>query len=247
MKIRACSPGKKCQYSGGVYLWTEYLKTGLVRVPGAILCRAAPLQPPPVFLTLSIPVSGWWYWVGLDWGRQPLSVSVGGAGCRLHARGCVRMHGGGRAMAEAFQEPVSLEVWGRAEFRPWRQPSRGKSEAWCIIRHLPPRANGKGVCSPWASACRDENQEQTAGFPATRLRIAEAPGVRRRWYPEWLSQVPPAVHLSILVSFPWPLFFLPTCLDDLSQRNHILSLNMENSFLQKWHSERQGDRQNRDV
>lgn len=88
-------------------------------------------------------------------------------------------------------------------------------------------------------------QQDSLPPPTPTPRAPEAPG--ERWpFPEHLSPVPLTVGLSILVSFS-ENSFLPTCLNDLSPRNHILSVNTENcrDFLRKNGRERQGD--NRDV
>lgn len=172
MKTRACSPGKNCHCSGGVYMWTEYLKQAWPK-PQELPCAE---RRPPV-TTYCLPDSPPWSQgaaPGWGWPDAASHCLCWGAGCRLQARVCACMVGEGRWL-RLSRSLCLLSFVGGAEFRPWRQPSRGKSEAWCIIRHLPPQANGEGVCSPWASVCRDENQEQTAGFPATWLRIPEAP------------------------------------------------------------------------
>ena len=70
-----------------------------------------------------------------------------------------------------------------------------------VIRHLPPQANGEGVCFSWTPTCRDENQEDTAGFTCHPSSGFLRPLVRRWCCSERLSQMPLAVDLSILVSF----------------------------------------------
>lgn len=84
-------------------------KTGLAKAPRATLCRAAPSSHHLLSSRLSTLVSGCCSWVGLAGCPQPLPV-LGG---RVQAAGaCVRMYGGGRAVAEALQELVSPELCG---------------------------------------------------------------------------------------------------------------------------------------
>lgn len=122
-------------------------KTGLVKAP--ILRRA-------VSSCLSIPVSGSGCWTGQGWcwhDNLCLSVSsrvcvcvcwcgeVKGVGGR---EGCVCVWWG-KGDSKAFQEHESLETSGWS----WVQalaPAFQREIRSTVIRHLPPQANGEGVC-----------------------------------------------------------------------------------------------------
>ena len=75
MKIRACSPGKNCQCSGGIYMWTEYLKQAWSKLHEVFCAEHCLCRSPTVFLTLH-PGLRVGCWAGQGWCWQPLSVCV---------------------------------------------------------------------------------------------------------------------------------------------------------------------------
>lgn len=162
-------------------------KTGLVKAP--ILRRT-------VSSCLSIPVSGLGCWTGQGWCWHDslcLSVSSRVCVCVCVGVGRWRVLGVGKGVcvwwgkgdSKAFQEHESLETLGWS----WVQtlaPAFQREIRSMVIRHLPLRQMGKEFAFLKTPACRDENQEETAGFPAT-----PHPHPQGSWGPWWE------------VAFPW--------------------------------------------
>lgn len=225
-------------------------KTGLVKAP--ILRRT-------VSSCLSIPVSGLGCWTGQGWCWHDslcLSVSSRVCVCVCVGVGRWRVLGVGKGVcvwwgkgdSKAFQEHESLETLGWS----WVQtlaPAFQREIRSMVIRHLPLRQMGKEFAFLKTPACRDENQEETAGFPAT-----PHPHPQGSWGPWWEVAFPWAsVASATHCWFEHPglflreLFFTHLFEWFITKKSHSICEHWKLPWLSEEKWQREAGRQNRDV
>lgn len=154
----------------------------------------------------------------------------------------------GKGDSKAFQEHESLETSGWS----WVQalaPAFQREIRSMVIRHLPLRQMGKEFAFLKTPACRDENQEETAGFPAT-----PHPHPQGSWGPWWEVAFPWAsVASATHCWFEHPglflreLFFTHLFEWFITKKSHSIREHWKLPWLSEEKWQREAGRQNRDV